>query len=88
MGPKASYFSHFVCAISAPRPPPDTIVVQFNSDAFDFSFLGLLGVRLCPIGAYLCHRGRLGWSGTSPDDPNVTYKRQSGASSTWGSGQP
>ncbi len=22
-------------------------------------------VTMCPIGAYLCHRGRLGWSGTS-----------------------
>ncbi len=22
-------------------------------------------VSMCPIGAYMCHRGRLGWSGTS-----------------------
>ncbi len=23
------------------------------------------GVSMCPLGAYMCHRGRLGWSGTS-----------------------
>ncbi len=22
-------------------------------------------LSMCPIGAYMCHRGRLGWSGTS-----------------------
>ncbi len=32
-----------------------------------FFLAKLLGQHnsMCPIGAYVCHRGRLGWSGTS-----------------------
>ncbi len=38
--------------------------------------VALAEARMCPIGAYMCHRGRRGWSRTSPDDPYDTYKRQ------------
>ena len=31
---------------------------------------------MCPIGAYMCHRDRLSWSRTRPDEPYETSKNQ------------
>jgi hypothetical protein len=33
-------------------------------------------VAMRSFGTYMCHRGRLGWSGTSPDDRYDTDKKQ------------